>query len=566
MVETHFKFFKRQPSFLYKNEPEIIFDCPARISPDKNEIPVYLFIKDFEKFDFSPLNVEIRLVCKGKMLATHNFDEIAKYKRHEKYDLQGFRFSVEKPEISDERLFVYPKLKYKICEAKKSRIQTKIAAVDNINTTSKFPFSVFIASQNYPNDEKNPAKFYDLHCHSSHTNDHIEFGAPIKFIADCADFCGLNGVAICDHSYDISCKPENYLEKDENLTHWQDLQDECKENYGNIEVYLGEEISVMRNGGNAVHLGAIHPKTYVWAQENKQTSDSPSPPASPLFIHGTADGARKGYERKSEPTMIEAINSLNEIGSIVFAAHTGEIPNIFHRLFLRRDHWRLEDLQNLPKHSIMPVTQALNGKFDKTWRRARKLWVKLLLSNPRQSHQKHSTLIAGNDAHGDFNRYRAVSVPFLFVNEDFERHFAKARTGIYGENLIDAVKNGQTFISDGPYICVTIKQAVPAAEAQNPAEPKTNTANATAKITVKSSKEFGRIAKLWVFSGNCKTQKEYCIYLNLSDETYSYSQEISQNFINSTDYLRAETVCENTSGFKSFAATSAVFFNTSKDL
>jgi hypothetical protein len=152
MPETHFRFFTWQPSFLYKDEPEIIFDCPSRISPDKSEIPVYLFVKDFDKFLIFLETVEIQVVCKGKMLATHNFNEIAKYKIHEKYCLQGFRFAIPKPKICGEKLFVYPKLQYKIGE------KTKIAAVDNINTTSKFPFSLFIAEENYPNSEENPAK------------------------------------------------------------------------------------------------------------------------------------------------------------------------------------------------------------------------------------------------------------------------------------------------------------------------------------------------------------------------------------------------------------------------
>jgi hypothetical protein len=350
---------------------------------------------------------------------------------------------------------------------------------------------------------------YDLHCHSSHTNDHIEFGAAVKFIADCADFIGLDGVAITDHSYDISCKVENYLEKDENLTHWHDLQEECGFDRLNhhAEVHLGEEISVMRNKGNAVHLGAIG---------NKK------------FVVGTADGARKGYNRKTEPTMDEAIKSVHSDGGITFAAHPGEIPNFFHRLFLRRDCWQFADFGNLS----ISAFQATNGKFDKTWRRARKLWIKLLLSG------KKIPLIAGNDSHGDFNRYRAMNVPFVSVKEDFERHFGKARTGIYGNyELVEAIKAGQTFITDGAFIHLDTK-----------------------KLTVKSNKEFGRISKIWLFIGNCKAQKENVVFVNISEEKYCYSEEFSQNLLENADYLRAETVCETKSGFKTFAATSAVFF------
>ena len=515
MVETHFKFFRRQLSFLYKNEPEIIFDCPPRISPDKNEIPLYLFIKDFKNYDFSAETVDIQVVCKGKIAAKHSFYEIEKYKVHEKYDLQGFRFTVPKPDLCGNNLFVYPKFRYIIGK------KAKIAAVDNINTTSKFPFSIFLANENYPADSENTVKFYDLHCHSSHTNDHIEFGSPVEFIADCADFCGLDGAAITDHSYDICCKPQNYHEKDENLTHWKELRGECERKYA-VETHLGEEISVMRNGGKAVHLGALG---------NKK------------FVAGTADGARKNYDRKSEPSINEAIKSVIDDGGAVFAAHPGEIPNFFHRLFLRRDFWRFPDFENLPVSAF----QAVNGNFDKNWRTARKLWIKLLLSG------KKISLIAGNDSHGDFNRYRAMGIPFVSVEENFERHFGKARTGIYGENLLEAIKNGRTFITTGAFIDVQT-------DGESVISSKIPDRKITLKVVIKSSEEFGKIKKIWLFFGDCRRQKENCVFVNLSEDKYFYSQEISRNLLNDCDYLRVETNCENKMGALSFAATSAVYF------
>jgi len=404
-------------------------------------------------------------------------------------------------------------LKYKIGG------KSKIAAVDNINTTSKFPFSVFIANENYPNDDENTAKFYDLHCHSSHTNDHIEFGAPIDFIADCADFCGLDGVAITDHSYDICCKPQNYIENDENLTHWKELLEESRRKYA-VEALFGEEISVMRNGGGAVHLAAIG---------NKK------------FIAGTADGARKNYKRKCEPTMNQAINSALADGAVIFAAHVGERPNFFHRLFLRRDFWRFCDFEN----SQISAFQAINGNFDKSWYIARKLWIDLLLCG------KKIALVAGNDSHGDFNRYRAMSVPFVFVEENFERHFAKARTGIYGNlQLPEAINYGRTFITTGAFIDIQ-------ADGKSVISNEVFDGKITLKLVIKSSKEFGKIKRIKLFLGDCKMKKN-CVFVNLSDEKYYYRQEISQDLLKNCDYLRAETACENNRG-ETFAATSAVY-------
>jgi hypothetical protein len=288
-----------------------------------------------------------------------------------------------------------------------------------------------------------------------------------------------------------------------------------------VEALFGEEISVMRNGGGAVHLAAVG---------NKK------------FIVGTADGARKDYKRKYEPTMNQAINLAIADGAVVFAAHVGERPNFFHRLFLRRDFWRFCDFENFQ----ISAFQAINGNFDKSWHIARRLWIDLLLCG------KRIPIVAGNDSHGDFNRYRAMSVPFVFVEENFERHFAKSRTGIYGNlQLSEAINYGRTFITTGAFIDIQ-------ADEKSVISNEVFDGKTALKLVIKSSNEFGKIKRIKLFIGDCKIKKENCVLVNLSNEKYYYRQEISQSLLKNCDYLRAETTCENNRG-ETFAATSAVY-------
>jgi membrane-associated protease RseP (regulator of RpoE activity) len=63
--------------------------------------------------------------------------------------------------------------------------------------------------------------------------------------------------------------------------------------------------------------------------------------------------------------------------------------------------------------------------------------------------------LAGNDAHGNFNRFRQIGIPFLTIRESEHQLFGKMRTGVFLEslsekNFLNAIHSGMVILTDGP--------------------------------------------------------------------------------------------------------------------
>ena len=83
----------------------------------------------------------------------------------------------------------------------------------------------------------------------------------------------------------------------------------------------------------------------------------------------------------------------------------GARSGFLQRIFLKRGRWEKEDFKE-----TLHGFQALNSGFTNSWERGKALWLELLQQGVRLP------LLAGNDAHGDFSRYRAIKTPFLNLN------------------------------------------------------------------------------------------------------------------------------------------------------
>lgn len=76
-------------------------------------------------------------------------------------------------------------------------------------------------------------------------------------------------------------------------------------------------------------------------------------------------------------------------------------------------------------------------------------WVRLLAEGRRIG------ILAGNDAHGNFNCYRQISTPFLGMRYHREHLLGKTRTVVFSENLeraslINGIKRHRAVLSNGP--------------------------------------------------------------------------------------------------------------------
>lgn len=514
--ETHFRFGGISPSLLFKREPEIIFDAPARCKTG-SVLPLFLLLNDIHRFPVTIETLEVGISQKGK-LKKFTFDSIEQFETPHPTDTltKAYEIPLDVSELSAGRVAIAPLLTITVGN------KTKEILTDNLRTTSHQPLTVYIAEEELPGSPH--CSYGDMHCHSIHSRSHVEFGAPIPWYRTAAQTSGLSVVSIIDHTYDLEARPENYLQRDSELTNWKLQQSQKAENAPLI--LLSQEHSARKEQGGVVHMGIL---------------------GYSEFLKGSGDGARKEYKRANEPSLEEASRKVIESGGITFAAHPGEPTTLMQRVFLRRDNW---DISDFTAH--ITAFQALNRGVDQSWYRARKMWISLLLSG------KKIPLLAGNDAHGDFNRYRAIAYPFILIREDFLRYFGLSRTGFYGsvsteEELVQTVKEGKTFITTGPYVDILSGSISKIGSTQI-------ATNTPLEVAVQSSREFGAIKRIRLHCG--RKSKEETYLLPTDSDNLSCHIEIKKEFLHKTQYIRVEVETEcGDNGLESFAATSPVYFS-----
>lgn len=515
--ETHFRFGRISPSLLFKREPEVLFDAPARCSMGCS-LPLFLLLNDIDQYPATIESVEVA-ITQGKKHKHFRFESLKDFQTHHPTSekTSAYEISLDVSSFKEGRIAIAPLVHLKLKQ------QNRISSIltDNLRTASHQPLTTFLSGEAYPGSDQ---CFYgDMHCHSIHSRSHVEFGAPIPWYRSTAKVSGISVVSIIDHTYDLEALPNDYLKRDKELQNWHLQQSQQRETQPLI--LLSQEHSARKAKGGVVHMGVLGYKK---------------------LLKGSGDGARKGYKKSLEPSLEEAAQEVCRAEGITFAAHPGEPTTLMQRIFLRRDNWRMRDFTN-----NITAFQALNRGLDSSWYRARKMWISLLLQ------RKRLPLLAGNDAHGDFNRYRAIAYPFITLKEDFYRYFGLARTGFYAPlsdetALLNTIREGKTFITTGPF--VDIQESGISRIGHHPLS-----INTPLSIIIKSSKEFGAIKRVRLHIGT--ENREECLLLPFDEKDFCAQIPLNRINLKGALYLRFETETEcGDNGLESFAATSPLYF------
>jgi hypothetical protein len=397
---------------------------------------------------------------------------------------------------------------------------------DNYFSTSKQPFTCNISNEYLPGNKL--CTYGDLHNHSIFSQSHVEFGPPLKCYDKVTRASGLSFIGITDHSYDLACNKDNYLIEDQSLTRWKALSEDLR---GQFETMLiqGEEISCLNSKGLVVHLGGIGIKD---------------------FITGTLDGARRNSVFPTQLTISQAIEAIQKQGGIAFAAHPGSKTGFLQQLFLYRGIWSNKD--PLDK---LDGFQALNSGFKKSWAQGKAMWIEMLRKGFRVP------LLGGNDAHGDFNRNRALSIPFLRLNEGYDRFMGFGKTGIYGQKkshqeVLEGIGQGATFVTNGPYVSINLTNS-----------PDSNViSNKSMQLQVNelfihaiSNPEFGRIKKVTLITGSPGGTEKTLLSRHFNEPIYEINEPFSVENLPESSYIRAEvtTALDEIQFFEAY--TSALF-------
>ncbi len=495
-AETHYR-FRYFFSFLRKKEPEIIADAPHRIEPNQH-LPILILVKDAYQFPIR-LNKITVVILKGKkkliekeLLSTPVELNDKIFWRVYKVPLEGISGSIACDVIFDinngkKQLFYYN---------------------DNHRTSSHQPLKIFAAPSPLPRFKH--LHFGECHSHSSYTDDHVEFGAPLKASARLGRALGLSFFCATDHSYDLDDSIDGYLVNDTNLPKWQNLQKEVdKQNDENHDFIIvrGEEVTCRNYKNKNIHLLLL---------------------GNRKFFYGSGDGAEKWLKTHSENSINDILNNV-EPSVLSFAAHPKERVSPLQRFLLRRGNWHKQDFAHTKLSGIQFVNGQLNDGFWQGYRQ----WIEALLEGKRMY------IIAGNDAHGNFNRFRQIGIPFLKIREAEYQLFGKMRTGVYikslsEESILQAIRLGKAIVTDGP----AVNMYIGSQEYKISSIGETIAGNKhSVLLEICSSNEYGSIDSVKVFMGSIRDRETTIISEKLSDYAMkrNFTLEIEQ-----MNYIRAE--------------------------
>lgn len=406
---------------LFKKEPEIIFDTPFRVQSD--HLPVLLLIKDAHWFPVTLKKVAIQVFASSRqLLRTYLFSEETPiqqkwYSREYHLDLAPFKGQTVTLNCQ--------------AEIQQGR-RTRVIINDNYPQVSHAPFRVYLDPEHLPTADG--LVWGEIHAHMRWTEDQVEFGVPPEHYPSLGRAMGLAFTAILEHSYDLDDRLDSWTKSDPSIPKWHEMQAAIAElNRRNSDFCLipGEEVSVDNGLGINVHMGVLN---------------------APQFFYGSGDclERRAGYPSESHYRRI--VESLPE-EALAFAAHPFFRPPLSHRLIIRRDVWNHHDRLN-----SLSGYQLINGKLSPDVFDCLNIWRQTLLEG------YHFRIFAGNDAHGNFNRFRQLVIPFFKMIEKNSQIFAEFMTGVAAPStyspaaFVQALKTRPLIVSNGPALTLHLTE------------------------------------------------------------------------------------------------------------
>ncbi len=500
-IHYHLPLFK---GFLYKKQPEILFDLPYRT--ETGSIPVLLLIKDAHWFPVTIDKLLIRLIGSGDQSIYREIPISFKQQVTQKWFHRIFEIDVSeyKNQWLNVDCFAY------VTIGKKAAIIHN----DNYRTLSQRPFNIFIDSDPLPKEKG--WLWGDLHAHSSFTEDQVEFGAPPECYRPMAGAMGISFCALTEHSYDLDDTENSWTENDPKLPKWTQFKKSIQDLNAEDQDFLiipGEEVSVDNGFGRTVHMAILN---------------------DPNFHIGSGDGMEHSLGKETENHYAKVLDLIPD-NALAFAAHPFDNPSWLHRLLIHRGTWNRWD-----SHPRLNGYQILNGSNSSDFETGKQFWISQLL-------KCYQPLIyAGNDSHGNFNRFRQIVLPLLFMREHQNQIFGFNLTGVKSElskgqdSIIADLKRADVIISNGPFICLSMNS------------------ERILTITAKSSNFFGSLKTLTVFLGDLAKQTEVSFHTKeFQDRLTDYTVQLPTIDIPDQGYFRAEISTHK----NRFAMTNAYWYN-----
>ncbi|HWP82535.1 MAG TPA: CehA/McbA family metallohydrolase [Bacteroidota bacterium] len=499
-AETHYR-FPFFVSLLKKPEPEVVIDAPHRLEPGR-QLPLLVLVKDAHMYPalLHEVTAFIRLP---------NGEEIGRQLVTEPIDLkEQWWWKVFEIDVSRLQGTIEVDVRFTL----ETRGKRRAYHNDNYRTSSRAPLRIYIAGDPLP---RVPGLYYgDLHTHSHYTTDQVEYGSPPSASRTLSEAMGLSFFAVTDHSYDLDDAVDHYLVNDPELTKWKSLQMELDTLNAGTKTFViirGEEISCGNRRGKNVHLLNLGARA---------------------FLAGSGDSAERWFQLKPEHSIQEIVKHKEE-RTLLAAAHPTEPVPFLQKLLLGRDIWRKDDWS-----TGIEGFQCANGTWAEGFQQGKQEWISTLLDGTRM------ILLGGNDAHGNFNRFRQIGIPFFRIRESTKHIWGKIRTAVFvddpltEESILMALKGGRCIVTDGPVVSFSVSlQNGKSGHIGNRVVGKT----LTLKLSARSSREFGALDAIRIYRGDLDKRAEGVIQSWDGIAAYAEELEIPLD-VSGPSYLRAEAV------------------------
>ncbi len=498
-AETHYR-FRFFFSYLKKGEPEVIADVPHRLEPGAG-IPLLLIVKDADQYPCTLGPVVVSISQRGNIVQEQ---ELLSPPLSIKQPLWWYVYDLPRPDLHG---WIDIQVRMTITGNGSSRTYVS----DNHRTSSHAPLRVFLSDEHLPREQG--LFLGDAHTHSDRTSDMVEFGVPPRAAVRLSQSLGLSFFCVADHSYDLDDSADDYTRNDPALPKWTSLVDEIKQwnsERHEFVIVQGEEVSCRNSHDRNVHL-------LLFGDER--------------FFHGTGDGAERWLRTRCEYN-IEDVLAQKHKHAVAFAAHPGEEVSFLQRVLLGRGTWSEDDTTN----GSLAGLQFANGMRGFGFEEGYRLWIRALLAG------RHLFCIAGNDAHGNFNRFRQIGVPFFRIRENENQLFGKMRTGVFIRGpfdqpaILESLAKGRSIATDGPVANIVVqgRQTLTSLGSTFVGS------EFEIMLSTSSSKEFGEIEEIRLFLGIIGEESERTLFYERSTNHFKY-QRSTPIHVSSPCYVRAET-------------------------
>jgi hypothetical protein len=504
-AETHYKF--RLPwSPLFRRLPEMIVDAPWCAVPGQDP-PLFLAVHDAHRFPVTLREVRVVVRAGGEMhLERRNLDLRLDQPFHW-LDLPWPGPVVPGQNLVDVLFEVEDSKGHRHKFLNHSLPRLAPTSLDVLRLESAFPFPAGWTSG-------------DLHCHTTWSEDPVEWGGDPATMNRAAKCMGMGFWAATDHSYDFAWKQPDYMVPTDPVAKFARFRASLPQDLPDEPVVLpAEEVSCGNRDGRNVHLIVIdHPE----------------------YLPGQGDGGRRWLDNRPDLSISQVLDRIRQSGAPAIAAHPRPGIGLAERVIFRRGDYDLSDLRD-----GLSGLQFWNGGNGNDFRNGKALWVAdLLRGNRRQP-------IAGNDAHGDLNRATQVDLPLVSLRQTKSHRFGKARTWLHLDtqpnraNLRTALGgSAPTTLSDGPWLGLRIPGA---------RDPQRRSPDGNIRLEARSLSEFGNLDKIRLFAHKRGDSSETLLLDSTSD---SLEFEHTASMPGGLCYLRAELT--TTKGFR--ALTDAIDF------